>query len=729
MAETEILNKKELFNRLLLQGRLHEAIVMLKGISERKMLWEVTDRINRVEESYRYMLRYALEDVADPHRDVIYRNIKEDLRMIYDRLVRTVNIQSSNAMYYGELRSRRLLRVADAVSEYRKKLHANDAFSMASGTSQSGTSLEVEGAEITLFESIWLNFPYSGDDENALTALIADASVPPHVKIMSVSAVMLGSFEFFDLRRALILANIYAGESNDEQLRMTALTALVLLLYVNRDREFPTELLARIDMLRDIPSWLSDIKTIYMELIRTRDTERITSRLRDEIVPEMIKMKPEIDKRMKEKFGDSIDPSDMEENPEWQDFLESSGIADKMKELSEMQEEGGDVLMATFSQLKSYPFFYNPANWFMPFHSDHSVVSQLGDDSDVLAELIAQSFFMCDSDKYSFVLAFASMPEAQRNMMISQIKAQNINAAEIQNASLNLGSETRRNIVNKYVQSLYRFFRLFRRRGDFRNPFANEINLTEVKPLQNDFLEDSTLQLIGEFYFKHRYYKEALGVFKLREAHNFPDATLYQKMGYCLQKLGDIEGAITYYEQSELLTGSRQWTTRRLASAHKQLGHYAEALDYFNRLETMQPDKFSTAMNIGQCLLALKRYDEASKAFYKAEYLDETSEKPKRLLAWSLFMQNDLEGAQRLYDKILETAVQPSDYLNRGHVALAQRDFHGAVSYYRQYVTASPEGWKALIKEMREDRPALLSVGVNEDIIPLIIDAVAILGN
>ena len=77
MAENEILSKKELFDRMLSQGRLHEAITMLKSISEKKMLWEVTDRITRVEEAYRYMLRYAMEGVEDPLRDVIYNEYKE----------------------------------------------------------------------------------------------------------------------------------------------------------------------------------------------------------------------------------------------------------------------------------------------------------------------------------------------------------------------------------------------------------------------------------------------------------------------------------------------------------------------------------------------------------------------------------------------------------------------------------------------------------------------------
>ncbi|MDE6756637.1 MAG: tetratricopeptide repeat protein [Muribaculaceae bacterium] len=724
MAENEILSKKELFDRMLSQGRLHEAITMLKSISEKKMLWEVTDRITRVEEAYRYMLRYAMEGVEDPHRDVIYNNIKNDLRMLYDRLKRLVNIQSSATLYYTTLRAGNVPAVADACSSYRKLLHGNDAFSIAAGVSQGVTAVELESAETSLFESVWVNFPYSGDDENALNALMGDASIPAHVKILVISALMLGSMEFFDSRRALVLANVYASEASGEQIRMTALTALLLSLYVNRGKEFPPELSARISVLRDMASWRQDIKTVYLELIRTRDTERITTKLRDEIVPEMIKMKPEIDKRIKADYEQGVDPSELEENPEWQDFLESSGIADRMKELSEIQEEGGDVLMGTFSQLKSYPFFYNPANWFRPFYADSPVVAQLGDDTNVLGELIAQSFFMCDSDKYSFVLAFASMPEAQRNMMISQIKAQNINAAEIQNASLNLSTDTRKNVVNKYVQNLYRFFRLFRRRSDFKDPFASEINLIDVKPLQSDFMEDSTLQLVGEFYFKHQYYKEAFGVFKLREAHIFPDATLYQKLGYCQQRLGNTESAIKYYEQSELLTGNSLWTTKRLAAAHKQMGNFKEALGYYNRLDAMQPDKFATSLNIGQCQMALGQYAEASKAFYKAHYLDERSEKPMRLLAWSLLMQKDLDASQGIYDKILNTTTtQPLDYLNRGHVALVKGDFRTAINFYNKFVAVSPGGWPDFIREMSDDSSHLVGLGVDEGILPLVTDA------
>ena len=722
MAENDIFNKKDLFEKFISSGRLHEAIVLLKSISEEKMLWEVTDRISRVEEAYCYMLRYAMDDVADPHRDIIYKNIKEDLCVIFERLIREVNARNNTSIYYSTLRTSKNKSISVAIDRYYDAMQLNSPFNIASGESKGFSTIEIEAIETELFEAIWTIFPYSSDDESRLNSFFEDNTIPNHIKIFIISALMLGGFEFWDSRRAIILAKIYDSDNN-EKIKMTALTALVLLLYMNRDKEFPSEVIARIKVLRDNPQWMSDLKIIYLELIRTQDTDRITSKLRDEIVPEMMKIKPEIDKKFKdvEQGGDSMD---FEENPEWQEFLESSGLADRMKELSEIQEEGGDVLMGTFSQLKSYPFFYNTANWFRPFNVDNSILVKLGDDTNVIGELIANSFFMCDSDKYSFLLALSSVPESQRNMMISQIKSQNINAAEIQNASLNLSPDSRKNIVNKYVQNLYRFFCLFRRKEDFNNPFATEINLTEVKPLQSDFLDDAMLQLVGEFYFKHKYYKEALNVFKLREAHMFPDATLYQKLGYCQHRLGNIEEAITYYEQSELLTGNSVWTTKRLASAYKQLGNVSQSLEYYQRLDAMQPDNFSTTMNIGLCSMSLGKYEQAIKAFYKAQYLDEESEKPLRPLAWSLLMNKDIEGAHRIYNKILcSTNIQPIDYLNRGHLSLVQRDFHNAILFYNKYISSTPGGWSDFIKVMTEDRSALLNLEVDGAMLPLVIDA------
>lgn len=84
--------------------------------------------------------------------------------------------------------------------------------------------------------------------------------------------------------------------------------------------------------------------------------------------------------------------------------------------------------MSTFAQLKGYPFFREPHNWFYPFDRMHSsIIHQVGlnqsGESSVLS-IILQSGFFCNSDKYSFCFTIAQLPQGQRDMMLSQMTPQ-----------------------------------------------------------------------------------------------------------------------------------------------------------------------------------------------------------------------------------------------------------------------------------------------------------------
>ena len=143
---------------------------------------------------------------------------------------------------------------------------------------------------------------------------------------------------------------------------------------------------------------------------------------------------------------------------------------------------------------------------------------------------------------------------------------------------LNSGTKAREVIANKFVQDLYRFFKLFRRKGEFKDPFNTSLNLI-AHPLLHEFFDDvETLQLVGEFYFKRKYYADAFEIFDKLSFKIPPSAELFQKMGYCKQAMGDLDGALTYYEQSELLNSESRWTMRRLASCYRALARWDKAL-------------------------------------------------------------------------------------------------------------------------------------------------------
>ncbi len=144
--------------------------------------------------------------------------------------------------------------------------------------------------------------------------------------------------------------------------------------------------------------------------------------MREEILPEVMKISPLLkDKLDAEKLMNSDEWE--EANPEWQEMLEASGVSDKLQELSELQQEGADVYMSTFSLLKNFSFFNELSNWFLPFDSSHTTVNELfqSDDRGLITAFAANNA-MCNSDKYSFCLSILQMPEMQRNMLKNSLK-------------------------------------------------------------------------------------------------------------------------------------------------------------------------------------------------------------------------------------------------------------------------------------------------------------------
>lgn len=726
MTKKDIFNARKKMSEFLDAGRLHDAFKVLRRMSEQNLTWEITDKIDAMEKTYSYMLEYAMQGADDPQRAEVYESLVDTLYNIADRLERKSQIAEAPELYYNTLRYyhrvNQNINIAELINKYNSLKSNSDPFSAVLENRKDETDellKSKESIERDIFTMIWVSFPISESDYMSIKGEILSPVTKVYFKRLLVSALMLSLMQFYDERKLVLIMDAYALE--DDMLSTTALVALLLSLYFNRERHLSTKVRAQLNSVRELPKWKTDLKSAFIELIRTRDTERITRKMREEVVPEMLKMAPKIKPDIS---NGKMDINDIEENPEWQDMLEKSGLANKMKELSEIQEEGGDVFMGTFAHLKAYSFFSEISNWFLPFHTDHSEVKKIGGDDNIIGELINTAFYLCDNDKYSFILSLSSIPQRQRDMMLSQMKTQNEGMAEMLNSTMQLAPTQRRHLINKYVQNLYRFFQLFRRKGDFNNPFKSEINLTQISSIAEDFYGDDTLRLVAEFYFKHKYYKEALSVFHLCEAETKNEAELYQKMGYCEQSIGNFESALEYYQRAEMLDNRSAWTIRRIAACYRLTGQYDRALEFYKRLDAMVPSNFTTTMMLAECYLRTGDLEQALKMYYKAHYLDEKSKVPLRPLAWTLMMAGQLDRSGELYVKVLADNPSGEDYLNLGHLNVLRHDYKQAVNNYKTAIQS--EGWdkERFIKQMNVDFREIDNKYINDKTVALIIDSV-----
>lgn len=744
--------KKDLFSEIknkikkaVSESHLREAFSLARSLSEGNLAWDISDALDSAEQSYKRLLSYAVSGAEDPGRNEMIVDLGESILTITDRLERRNAAKDESSLYYNNVRYLQVNpseTIASLLETYKKQCSELSLLDLVASGSHSSkylsTTSERERLERQIFNILWTSFPLSRGDFEIISSSLQSQVLPNYAVTLFTWGIVMGGLEFYDPCRIELLCDLYTSDSS--QVTAVALIGLLTIMYRWRDRRFSHRLRERFASVRELPSWSSDIRTAYMELTRTRDTDRISAKIRDEIVPEMMKFKPDFERKISN--PETITPEEMEENPEWQEMLDKSGLANRLKEMSEIQEEGGDIMMGTFSHLKQFSFFNEIANWFIPFHSERSEFANYPGNGGInkIAEMFEGLHFLCDSDKYSLLMSMTHVPQSQRDMVIGQLNAQAEQLNELRAASLYQTSDNRRDIIRRQIQNLYRFFRLFRRKGEFYNPFEEGVNLIAVSSLVDDVKDAELLNLIAEFYFSHQYYEEALAVFEIIDSISDPSDAIYQKMGHCLMKLGNTSSALTCFEKADMLNNQSSWTIARLAKCHALLGNHTSALSAYERLEELRPDQPSTSMAIGRAHLALKHYSEAVNAFYKAFYLDEESGKALRPLAWSLLMDKQFDQSQKYFKRIFsDFDPKPEDYLNMGHLSLATGKFPEAQNFYKlSIVSRNPQpgssndtnssevaqsSIESFIADITADTNALSHLGIEPSLIPLIIDS------
>lgn len=723
MTNDQILSTCDTIAGHIAQGQLYDACSTLISLCEGKMWWELSSKVKAQEESYRLMLDYAVKGADDPERPKVYAALREKLYTLLDTFRRRVAMIDTPSSYFNTLRyeGRQTEDTIAGLIDRLRKLRSSDSLLdlLADGnTDARADHRQIEDLEKRIFDRVWVSFPLSADTAAAIGDALDDASLDDKFKRLLISALMLGQLQYNDTRRMQLLLGVYRDSAKSD-LAMAALTAALLGIAAHPDRQLPHVIEQMIESLRDTTSWTADVRNVYIELRVALDTDRITRKLKDEVIPQIMKLRPDIAKKINELDG--LDVENLEENPEWNDMWERSGIGKKLMEISELHEQGADVMMGAFAQLKSYPFFHDVVNWFRAFDPDNSHLRHLTDTRQLL-DMIEAAPGMCESDKYSLGLSMDALPNAQKRALGSHLSAQAGQIEQVKLASLTTGRDDRRREAADYIHDIYRFFRLYRRKRDFTDPFGGDIILNDFKVLRQDVDDADTLLLLVNLGLKGQQWQSTIKLLTRLQSVEAASVQSFQQMGYCYQQMGEYRQAIECYEQAALIDGANRWTMRRLAASHRMAGNPAEALRYYRELEKIQPDDLKLAMNIGYCLLELGKDSEAAEYFYKVDVLDEKSHRALRPLAWSLLRSRRFDRAKAYYYRILADNPTAEDYLNMGHLALSTGDFADAINFYRLYIDMKGGGVEAFVNALNADADSLTAMGVDPALRPLLLD-------
>ncbi len=714
----------QLIAQLLESKRLGEALTQLDAFLQSGGNWQLSNKLEQIKLSYQYMLQYMKQGTTDPERHRLYQQLLTETWEIADQ-TRLTLLDEVSDHYYHSLRKNAKWYPKEYTLPVLQRILEGFADEMA--VSQLDNYKKVDAIlkrheEIVkmIFLTTWSNSSWTAEEKKQAENMLRSETIPVDAVCIFVSAVTLSLMECFDERKLHWLLD-GIGHS-DPQINQRALVGLVIILNLYPSRlAFYPELMARISLCKENPNFSRQLTHIYIQLLRSQDTEKINKKMREEILPGMMKS-VNIMRNMKFDF-EEMDENDF--NPEWEQAISQSGLGDKIREMNDLQLEGADVYMSTFAQLKGFPFFKEPHNWFYPFNKVHSsVIHQVGlgkSDKVSVLSIVLQSDFFCNSDKYSFCFTIAEIPEAQRDAMLQQLFPQE---QDITVEELNKTGKAREEVIsNQYIHDLYRFFKLSQRREEFRNIFKEEIALHRNPVLKDFFSTPTLLAGIADFHFTKEHLVEALEIYQLLIAKQQANADIFQKTGFCLQKEKRYEEAIDAYLKADVLKPEHLWTLRHLATCYRQMKDFDVALKYYRRVEGIQPENRNILFYIGSCLTELRQYDEALQYFFKLDFLENNCIKAWRGIGWCSFVNGKHEQAMKYYDRILSGKPYATDYLNAGHAAWVLGHIEKAARLYGKAMAES--GSKdTFLSTFEKDREILLKQGISEEDIPLMLDII-----
>ena len=723
--------KKDILDKLS-KRQLKDAFELLAKLVVNTQDWHAAEKLSELETNYKYMLHYQFEDTIDPQKDVIYNTI---LRTLYeltdDASDELLTIDSSN-IFYERLRIN-TIRTPLTLDEIQKQLkEISDSWALTDlldagdvkNARERELSVKRERVGSELFNYTFVS-PRAGEkQELEYTSFINNQDISVREKLLFVSALTLNLFHRFDGRKMCVLMD--ACRSNQEAIRQRAIVGLIIVLqmYDVRWQLYP-ECQFKLDALAEDDSFRRSVLAVVKQLIRSRETEEISRKLTEEIIPEMMKFNSLAGKKLN--MQDLMGETDFaDKNPDWQKELENSGLANKLQEYSSLQMEGADVFHSTFSNLKNFSFFGELSNWFLPFDAQYSELQPLFSDKDglngLLQTAVLNSSHMCNSDKYSFALSLLQIPVSQRQMMAGRFGEEADQLKEMQKDAESLNPKVNEDVIsNQYIQDLYRFFKLYPYKNNFFDIFKLRLNFYDKKSIAPLISDHKSMLQIANYCFDKNFFAEALGIYRKLIADGSFESDLWQKVGYCKQMLDDLSGALEAFLQAELLSPDNSWIIKRIAQVYRSLKDPQHALEYYQRAAQLNPNNLNIELNIGHCYLDLGEYDKALNSYFKIEVLDSKSSKAWRPIAWTAFLLRKFDLAQQYYQQILADKPNVHDYLNAGHVELCLNRKKSALDCYLKAAYKTTD-FNQFVSLFEEDAKELIAAGIDNSFFPILLD-------
>lgn len=559
--------------------------------------------------------------------------------------------------------------------------------------------------------------------------------------LLLVSAVMLATMNVNDPYKWDMLAEVYV-RATDKVLKMRALVGWVLSLpYDPRGPRLFPFVQERIKAMLADKTTLKQMLDMQMQMLFCCNADADNEEIQRNIMPTLIKntnlqmTRLGIVEKEDDPMKDIMDPNAAERDME--------EMERKYRKMMDMQKQGSDIYFGGFSKMKTFPFFNDLCNWFAPFNAAHPALGAARErlaGSTFLNNLMENGPF-CDSDKYSFALAIAQIMDRMPD-----------NVKEMLNSDATLGPTVSKEeqedpayICRSYLQSLYRFFRLYRSKRDFLNPFIldeledNDGNalFMSYKLLACPEMEENAVALCG-FLLKRKMMRELMSMAICFKSSQNPRLVRFLALVPMTdgkwQEAYDLFASVSEDQHTEE-------SLRGMAHCCMSLKRFGEAVAIYRRLLAMHPDSFSYQLNLAVCLMSSDAFsscgdaassscgdassscgdassscgdvasscdasscgaasslggkvearpnkvvEEGTKLLYKLDYEHPDNANVRRVLAWCMMLQGNFDKAIDIYTRLLsQPDAVSADRLNAAYAHWLSRNVARAVALLREY--------------------------------------------
>jgi tetratricopeptide (TPR) repeat protein len=736
MDISKVIQQHKRLCTLVSEKKIKQSLDILADMISFSSSGDMRDEYDNIEMTYRNMLTYTIDGIKDPERNKIYLKLIQSILVLADKVRQDILSHNSGwHTYWVKQQAEKEFKlsgrtIVENVDDLMFKSELDEWLKLSNEINpdpDSEISKKHKNLIKNIFNHLWLT-DYYGEAENSLVKIILKSDkFRWYEASIFTTAVTLSSFRTWQPEKLFHLISLY--EKGQEQVMERALSGLILNLhyYNTRILLYPEVTEKILKMSRDT-KFKEHCRIIVLQIIRSRETENLSRKLQDEILPQVAKLRPMIEEKLD---LDNILPKDKneEKNPDWAEmFSDSEEIFKTMEELTKLQMEGADVYMSAFANMKHFDFFKDFQNWFVPFYPEHETVDEiyrdeiLGPGTNELAEALYKTPFICNSDKYSLLLNLKHLPSAQKTMMLKvfRMELEGLQQLNEEDSGTDPYRVFRINIT-QYLQDFYRFFKLSPYKKEFEDLFVGKLDIYNSEFFRMTSNASEAEAGLADYFFSKNFYSDALQLF-LKQINEKPsDVQLYEKIAYCYQESTDYEEALKYYKRAELID-RKVWTIKKIGLCLRRLGNNEEALEYYLQASDLEPENIHTIIMIAHCYLDLRNYEQALKYYFAVEYKEPGNLKILRPIAFCYFALGRFDESEKYYDRLSAGKLNPHDQINKGHLALCRGKKREAVDLYKQSILSGELSKDQFMVIFSEDKDLLISLGVNPDDLPIILD-------